>query len=140
MENITTINNKNFIRGYHVLRVGLGITFIWIGILILKAPETWSGYVEPWAVGILPIPIAQALIGTAFFDIIIGFLFLVDWWLWFAGLMGAAHLATVLTVSGITDITIRDIGLLAGCIVIMIESLPPGVSNWLRKNNQKKVV
>lgn len=131
-------SNKNFIRGYHVLRVGLGITFLWIGILILKSPDTWGGYLQPWAVRLLPISIAQALISTALFDIIVGFLLLVDWWPWLAGLMGAVHLVIVLTVSGITDITIRDIGLLAGCITIMIESLPPALSNKISALYKKR--
>jgi len=42
---------------FHFLRVGLAITFLWIGILIFKNPEAWGGYLEPWAVGLLPIPL-----------------------------------------------------------------------------------
>lgn len=134
---------------YHILRVGMAITFIWIGILILKSPESWAGYMQPWAVKLLPVPAELALVSTAILDIFIGVLFLIDWMTWLAGLLGAFHLVTVLTVSGITDITVRDIGLMAGCIVIMIESLPlsfkykflkkvinkPSQSSSLRGNN-----
>ncbi|MEK7664410.1 MAG: DoxX family membrane protein [Patescibacteria group bacterium] len=123
---------------YHILRVGMAITFIWIGILILKSPESWAGYMQPWAVKLLPVSTKLALISTAILDITIGLLFLVDWMTWLAGLLGAFHLITVLTVSGITDITVRDIGLMAGCIVIMIESLPISFKyKFLKKiNNQ----
>lgn len=113
---------------FHILRVGLAITFIWIGILILKSPESWGGYLQPWAfnllINFLHVPLQQAMIGTAFLDIIIGSLFLIDWMIWIAGLLAALHLATVLTVSGITDITVRDIGLLSAALALMIESLP----------------
>ena len=109
---------------YHILRVGLAITFIWIGILILKQPEAWGGYLQPWAVKLLPIPIKEALLSTAALDIIIGVLFLIDWFAWLAAIFGALHLIIVLTVSGITDITIRDIGLLSAMIAVIIESLP----------------
>ena len=118
---------------YHILRVGLAITFIWIGILILKSPESWGGYLQPWAVGLLPVSITQALISTAVLDIIIGVLFLVDWFVWVAGLLASLHLVMVLTVSGITDITVRDIGLLAGTLVVMIEDLPIYIRSFFKK-------
>jgi hypothetical protein len=112
---------------FHFLRVGLAITFLWIGILILKNPEAWGGYLQPWAAGLLPVPIAQAMIGTAILDIIIGAFLLVNFLPWLAALVGAIHLVIVLTVSGITDITVRDIGLLVGALAIMIDSLPQSI-------------
>ena len=118
---------------YHILRVGLAITFIWIGILIFKDPASWGGYLQPWIVELLPVPVKQALLGTALLDLIIGILFLIDWQPWLAGLLGSLHIATVLLVSGITDITVRDIGLLAGTIVIMVESLPGYITIMFNK-------
>ncbi|MEK7107874.1 MAG: DoxX family membrane protein [Patescibacteria group bacterium] len=109
---------------FHFLRVGLAITFLWIGILIFKNPEAWSGYLQPWAAGLLPIPMAQVMIGTAILDIIIGVFLLIDFLPWLAAFVGAVHLVIVLTVSGITDITVRDIGLLAAMLALMIDSLP----------------
>ncbi|OHA09530.1 MAG: hypothetical protein A3A44_01960 [Candidatus Sungbacteria bacterium RIFCSPLOWO2_01_FULL_60_25] len=109
---------------YHFLRVGLAITFVWIGVLIFKQPEAWGGYLQPWAAGLLPVPMAQAMIGTAVLDIAIGAFLLVDFLPWLAALIGAVHLVIVLTVSGITDITVRDIGLLAAALALAIESLP----------------
>jgi len=109
---------------FHILRVGLAITFLWIGILIARQPEAWGGYLQPWAAGLLPIPLARAMYGTAFLDVAIGVLLLIDWKTWIAALLAAIHLVIVLIVSGITDITVRDIGLLAAACAVMIESLP----------------
>ncbi len=109
---------------FQILRVGLAITFLWIGVLIFKNPEAWGKYLQPWAAGLLPIPLAQVMIGTAILDITIGVLLLVDNLTWLAALFGAIHLVMVLMVSGITDITVRDIGLLVGMLAIMIDSLP----------------
>ena len=116
---------------FHFLRVGMAITFLWIGILIFQMPEAWIGYLQPWARALLPIPIEQAMIGTAILDIIIGALLLVDIFTWFAAFLGTVHIMIVLTVSGITDITIRDIGLLVGVIALMIESLPQFITSKL---------
>ena len=112
---------------FHILRVGLAITFLWIGILIFKNPEAWGGYLEPWSVGLLPVPLNEAMIGTAILDIAIGALLLADIFTWLAAFVGAIHLGIVLTVSGITDITVRDIGLLAGLIAVIADSIPQAI-------------
>jgi uncharacterized membrane protein len=112
---------------FHFLRVGLAITFLWIGVLIFKNPEAWGGYLQPWAAGLLPIPLAQAMIGTAILDIAIGAFLLLDFLSWVAAFAGAVHLIIVLTVSGITDITVRDIGILAAALALMIDSVPESI-------------
>ena len=112
---------------FHFLRVGLAITFLWIGILIFKNPEAWGGYLQPWAAGLLPIPLQQAMIGTAILDIIIGAFLLFDFLPWLAALVGAIHIIIVLAVSGITDITVRDIGLLVAALALTIDSLPQSI-------------
>lgn len=125
----------------HILRVGLAITFLWIGVLIFKQPEAWGGYLQPWAAGLLPIPTAQAMIGTAFLDIAIGALLLIGSFVWLAALVGVIHLIIVLTVSGITDITVRDIGILAAAVALMADSLPKTftdkIMSWQNRGNQK---
>src|SRR3989338_6845361 len=114
---------------FHFLRVGLAITFLWVGVLIFKNPESWGGYLQPWAIGLLPVSLDQAMIGTAILDIAIGAFLLLDVLTWLAALIGSVHLVIVLTVSGITDITVRDIGLLVGALALMIDSLPQKILN-----------
>lgn len=113
---------------YHFLRVGMAITFLWIGILILRDPLAWGSYIQPWALAFLPVPLAQAMIGSAILDIAIGALLLLDIFTWVAALLAAFHLLVVLITSGITDITVRDIGLLAGTLAICLDAWPPWAS------------
>lgn len=117
---------------YHILRVGLAITFLWIGILIFKEPENWGTFIQPWAAGLLPVSLKSAMIATAILDITIGFLLLIDFYVWLAAFVGAIHLIIVLTVSGINAITVRDIGLLAAAIVLAVNFWP-----YYARNNQK---
>ena len=114
---------------FHILRIGLAVTFLWIGVLILRNPEAWGGYMRPWAAGLLPIPIAQAMTGTAILDIIIGVFLLINFLPRLTAIVGAIHLAVILIVSGITDITVRDIGLLAGMLALMIDSPPQPITD-----------
>ncbi|MBI5140152.1 MAG: DoxX family membrane protein [Candidatus Vogelbacteria bacterium] len=111
----------------HILRIGLAVTFIWIGVLILKNPEAWGGYLNPWAIKLLNqvgVTLSVALIQTAILDILIGILLILNALTWVAATVSAVHISIVLIVSGITDITVRDIGLLAGAIAVAIDSLP----------------
>lgn len=105
---------------FHILRVGMAITFLWIGILILKDPQGWGGYIQPWLVNLLPFSIRHIMLSTAILDITIGALLLIDFLTWQASIIGALHLVTVLAASGINAITVRDIGLLAGCLSLFI--------------------
>lgn len=116
---------------FHILRVGLSITFLWIGILILKDPQGWSGYIQPWLLDLLPLTPSHIMVSTAILDITVGTLLLIDKLTWQASLVGAAHLITILIASGINSITVRDIGLLAGCLSLFIarfKNLPQSLS------------
>src|SRR3989344_5957436 len=107
----------------HILRIGLGITFLSIGIMILRAPEAWGGYILPWAARLLPVSINEAMQATAILDIAIGAALILNLWTWFAALIGALHIVIVLITSGITDITVRDIGLFAAAIALTLDLL-----------------
>lgn len=84
---------------------------------------------QPWAANLLPVPLKQAMLGTAMLDIAIGFFLLIGARVWIAAFIAAAHLVIVLIVSGITDITARDVGLLAASTALAIESLPIRIRN-----------
>jgi len=118
---------------YHIIRVATAITFLWIGVLIFKEPQFWGGFLQPWAAGILPIPIEQAMIGTAILDIVVGFLLLIDAYVWVGGVIGSFHLIIVLIVSGINGITVRDIGLLGATLALFWEDFPKAWKNDVKK-------
>lgn len=109
---------------YHIIRVGMAITFLWIGVLIFKDPESWGGLLQPWAVSLLVVPLKQAMVGTAILDMAIGVFLLIDVLPWLAGLLGSIHLVIILATVGISAITVRDIGLLGGTLAIMATTWP----------------
>ncbi len=109
---------------FHILRVGTAITFLWIGILIIQNPAAWAGYVDLWVENILPVSLETVMILNAILDIIIGALLLVDVRSHWAGLAAAIHMIIVLTVSGITNTTVRDIAILAAGLAIFADSVP----------------
>jgi len=111
---------------FHILRVGIAITFLWIGVLIFRQPEAWGGYFLPWAADILPMPLKEVMIGTAILDIVVGFLLLINMLVWPAALLATLHLATVIAVS----ITVRDIGLFAATLALAVDTWPRKYRFW----------
>lgn len=111
-------------QALHVLRVGLGITFLWIGVLIFRDPQFWSGFIQPWVANLIPVPLESAMISTAILDVLVGLLLLVDVFTWAAALVATIHLTTVLIGVGIDVVTVRDIGLLAGTLALVWARAP----------------
>ncbi len=111
---------------FKILRLGLAITFLWIGVLIFKDPLAWSSFINPWAVNLFFFDLKSAMLGTAILDILIGILFLINPLVYLAAILGSLHLIIILIVSGINVITVRDIGLLGSTIAVLIAFFPKG--------------
>lgn len=109
---------------YHILRVSMAITFLWIGILIFKDPEAWGSFLQPWAQNFLLLPLKQAMIMTAVLDIVIGIFLLIDVLTWLAALVAGVHLVVILVTVGIDAVTVRDIGLLGVAIALAVAAWP----------------
>ncbi len=104
----------------HTLRIGIAITFIWIGIMIYGDPIGWGGYIQPWALPLLPLPLSEMMVSTAFLDIAIGVLLIIDVWTPYMAALATMHLVIVLITSGINAITVRDIGLIGGTLALAL--------------------
>ncbi len=114
---------------YHISRIGLGITFLWIGVLIFNNPVGWGGYVQPWALSLLPVPVVQIMTATAILDMTLGVLLLLNIFVWAVSFVAALHVVSVLIVSGITDITVRDIAIFYCALALLVDSLPQFIAN-----------
>lgn len=113
-----------------ILRISLAITFIWIGVLIIKDPIFWSGFLPSWILELSPLSATQLMMTTAVLDLIIGILFLVNVKVHIAALLASAHLVGILILSGIGDVTVRDIGLLGASLALLVETMPKRWKIW----------
>lgn len=107
---------------YRILRFGLGVTFLWIGILILRDPLAWGSYIQPWALKLMQFPLATTMKISGGFDIFIGLWLMFGVWTRSAAFLASAHLALVLiTTSGdLQTVIVRDIGLLAATLSLAL--------------------
>lgn len=114
-----------------ILRIGLGITFVWLGYQIWLEPLAWGSFMLPWAQELLPRPLEDFMKMTAITDIIIGIWLIISWKIWIPALLASAHLIGVLiTTTGSLQLAIsRDLGLLAGTLAILVETIPASIKN-----------
>ncbi|HAV11511.1 MAG TPA: hypothetical protein DCX32_03125 [Candidatus Moranbacteria bacterium] len=109
----------------YILKFGIGITFFVTGFLILLNPEGWALMIKPWALELLPVPAVSVMVTTAYFDMLLGIWLMIEWKSWISYALASLHLAMVLAVSGIDEVTYRDIGLLAATLALLISGKLP---------------
>lgn len=109
---------------YHLKRITLGITFIWVSVMIFQEPVFWSGFIDPWATNLIPFDLETMMKMTAGLDLLIGLLLIADKWTWIVSLIASLHLLAILVVSGIDTVTVRDIGLLGASAALTLVSVP----------------
>ena len=113
-------------HAYHILRLGLGVTFVILGFQILSAPLAWAGFMQPWAQGMIPGDLAQFMKTTAIIDIVIGAWLILGFKVWIPALLGSLHIAGVLltTTGNLDSLIARDIGLLGGTLALLFDRWP----------------
>lgn len=119
-------------KAFTVLRLGIGITFLWIGMMIWRQPTIWGAMIQPWAAALLPAPLEQMMVSTAILDMLVGALLIVNIFTWPAALLGTIHLIIVLITVGIDGITVRDIGLMFATFAIAMNVWPATLKEGLR--------
>jgi len=98
-----------------VMRLGLAFVFGWFGIDKFVHPSAWYGWIPAWLGGVPQNPFLYAL-GAV--EVILALLLLAGRFARFAALACAVFLVGVVVNFGITEITVRDIGLIALALAI----------------------
>ncbi len=112
---------------YLVLRWGVGITFLLIGVMILGSPNDWMGYVpETVPLGMTREGALQAVAG---FDLLIGLALVLKFLPKAAGGLAALHLVGIILVQGLDAVVVRNVGLLGAALAIFL---------WPSSHHRKK--
>ena len=117
--------------GRLLLRIGLGIVFIWFGIDKFLRPELWEGWIPILIQSILQSKVLTFLYFLGVFEVIIGVLVLVGFYTRVAAGIAALFLFAVVLSSFSGEILVRDIGLIflaLGIVVLGSEKYSVGYS------------
>lgn len=117
-----------------ILRITLGITFLWIGYLILQHPDAWANFLQDWFVKLLPFSPTALLTFTAYLDMALGVLFLLNLFTPYISAIGVLHMIAILISSGVTDVTIRDVAILGACLSLLVLTSKNSFFDGLFKN------
>lgn len=104
-----------------ILRLGLGITFVLTGFLILKDNDKWTHMLPGWFSKYIGSA-RSFMVGTAWFDLILGAWIVSGYLTGIAASLAALHLLGVLLVSGKDEFheVYRDIGLLFMAVALAV--------------------
>lgn len=102
-----------------LLRLGLGLVFLYAGLHALIDPQSWIGFVPFWISKIMPA--STFLTAHSIFELLLGgILLLGKWKLPAAAMIAALDLAAILFLYGVDDVTFRDFGLVMMALALFL--------------------
>lgn len=109
---------------YLALRIGLAIVFFWFGVDKFIHPGYWlDAWVPVWAVGFVGkfgISAHQFIFLNGIFEVLIGLSLVTHVFTKIFSLLGALFLIAIVIFVGISEVTIRDAGLIGGLFAILL--------------------
>jgi len=118
-------------QAYKILRWGVAITFIWIAVLIFRAPDLWLGFMPLWMADSLAFLPFNPMYLAAGFDLLVGIFLIANRYTMIVSTLAALHLLGLVFMLGFGDISARDFGLMAATIAIFVQA---------RSNKQERKV
>lgn len=108
--------------GVTVLRLGLAAVFLWFGFSQLFDGINWVSWVPEWAVNTLHLPPAMIVLANGLFEVVAGALLALNIWIRWVALALALHLLVITIEIGATAIGVRDFGLTAATLALVLLS------------------
>ena len=124
--------------GYTLVRYGIGIVFLLLGIDQFVHPSTWIGYLPMHGMmGFLTEQGSETyrfILINSLFDMLLGMLLLMGIFTRIVASLAVIHLGGIIIISGYSDIVIRDFGLLLAALAIALR----GADEWCLETRWKK--
>lgn len=95
---------------------------MWIGVKIFQDPMGWSSYMQDWFIKLLPVSPTSFMKLNSYVDVGLGILLIFGQFTKLVAGICALQLAGILIASGITDVTVRDIGLLGAALGLFFDT------------------
>ena len=101
---------------FFLLRLSLGVVFLWIGLDMIRHPNTWIGFIP----ASLPLGLSQslALRLSSFMDIVLGALIILGPFRKITSALASLHLISIIIIHGLDAVLIRDVGLLGASLAL----------------------
>jgi uncharacterized membrane protein YphA (DoxX/SURF4 family) len=105
-----------------ILRFAIGSVFLWFGIDKWLHPELWYGWVPGWLWQYLPVSPEVFMYANGAFEFLVGILLVAGRLVWLAAAASGLFLLSIFVFLGSNEVTIRDMGLLGGCLALFVHA------------------
>lgn len=107
---------------YLFLRLGLAAVFLWFGIDKFIHPSYWqTAWSSPELLSFAGgIDLAKIIYAAGVFEILTGLSLVFAVFAKFFSALAILYLVVILVVNGLTEITIRDLGLIGGFLAVLL--------------------
>ncbi len=106
--------------GMHLLRLGLAAVFLWFGFSQLLDSLKWVSVVPQWAVDLAHLPPAFIVMGNGLFEVILGSLLAMGFFVRSISLILALHLIPITADFGFVATGVRDFGLVVASLALSL--------------------
>ena len=106
--------------GLNLLRFGLAGVFLWFGFSQLFDSLNWISIVPAWATSLIPIPPAMIVLGSGLFEVVLGSLLVMGFFVRLIAFILALHLIPIALSFGFVATAIRDLGLVVSCLSLAL--------------------
>ena len=124
-----------------LVRIGISGVFLWFGIDKFFHPTNWSAWVPPWIGSLVPISLITFMYVQGVFETITGCLLLVGYKTRFAAFLAVLTLggvALAMLGTGQTEVMLRDAGLLAASLSLLLSGSSCFCINSIKKKKKLK--
>ena len=94
--------------GLHILRLGLASVFLWFGFSQIIDSLSWVSIVPDWAASLIHLPPAMIVMGNGIFEIVLGSLLAMGFFVRVISLILALHLIPIVLNFGFVATGVRD--------------------------------
>ena len=101
-----------------LLRLGVGGVFFWFGVDKFLHPQAWTAWVPSWMPGMIGLDPTMFIYVLGIIELVLGGFVLVGRFLRLAALGCAVALAGIVASLPWSDISVRDLGLLAAALAL----------------------
>ncbi|MBU6414652.1 DoxX family membrane protein [Patescibacteria group bacterium] len=105
--------------GVWILRIGLASVFLWFGFSQLIDGVHWVSWVPEWAPAIMHLPPAMIVLANGAFEVICGTMLALGFFVRPVAALLALHLAILVLSIGLTQIGVRDFGLMMANLALV---------------------
>lgn len=109
-------SNPRKISPVLILRIGLGLVFIYAGAHAIADPVSWTGFVPQW-LGHIVSPVTFVYIHGAF-ELALGLGLVIGLFLPILSFLAFLDFFAILVFFGVDDVTFRDFGLLMSALAL----------------------